>query len=281
MIKIFNLYYFFFIILEILTIIICIKYLKSKSKKFHKNFMGILLIINLINHFLKLLYSPYTNLDIGLREIFFTNICSVSILLFPFFFYSKVNVFKDFIIYLGVISGFLALIYPTEALNKNILTFDVWRFYLCHFIIFLVPILMLSTRYHQVNYHNIYKIPFILIFYYIFIIFQQIIQSELGIISLRNEDFFDINYRNPSLIWGPTDDISIVFKIFTPKIFKVVPYGVYRGQEKYWPFFWLLPATFIYFTIIPSIMCIFMDRNHIRNDFINMKKKLSNMDLKK
>ena len=37
-------------------------------------------------------------------------------------------------------------------------------------------------------------------------------QAELGITNLRNDNFFDINLRNPSLIWGPTDDL--VFTIF-------------------------------------------------------------------
>ena len=37
----------------------------------------------------------------------------------------------------------------------------------------------------------------------LFIMVQQVLQAELGIISLRSDDFFDINVHNPSLIWGP------------------------------------------------------------------------------
>lgn len=104
-------------------------------------------------------------------------------------------------------------------------------------IIFIGPVLMVVTKVHEIDYKRIIYVPFIFCCILLFIISQQILQSELGIIDLRNDNFLNPNYRNPSFIWGPTNDAAIFIEIFTPNFFKKVPYGPFKGQEKFWPFF--------------------------------------------
>jgi hypothetical protein len=106
------------------------------------------------------------------------------------------------------------------------------------------------------------------------IMVQQVLQAELGIIPMRNTDFFNNNFHNPSLIWGPTDDeVSNVPKLFTPKIFTIVPFGEFKGQTKYWPFFWLLPTIIIFFTAFPFLLCLKWELNHIISDVNTLFKK--------
>ena len=52
--------------------------------------------------------------------------------------------------------------------------------------------------------------PFCMMAVLLFIICNQVLQSELGIIDLRGSDMLQdgCGYRNTSLIWGPTDEIS-------------------------------------------------------------------------
>ena len=164
-------------------------------------------------------------------------------------------------VYLGIISGFLALLYPTEALGKSVLTLDLWRFYICHGIIIAVPILTVLLKLHTLDVKRIWKIPLCVCAMLLFIICNQVLQSELGIISLRNSDMLNVNFRNPSLIWGPTDDVAIIFSWLTPSFMKTIPFGAFAGQTKYWPFFWMVPGVIVYFIVIPLILCFIFERN--------------------
>ena len=55
---------------------------------------------------------------------------------------------------------------------------------------------------------------------------------------------------------------------------KTIPWGAYAGQAKYWPFFYLLPGAFVYFWIIPLLLCLPWELKHIKQDFANLKNKL-------
>lgn len=238
--------------------------LRKKSEKIKTIVVGAILVFNLVLHFLKLTFPPYsTNPDLAMSQIWFINICGVSILVFPIIFFSKNKTLKDFMLYLGVISGFLALVYPTEAINKDPFALDTIRFYLAHSIIIIAPLLMVSLKLHTISYRRIWAMPLIICAYLLFIMVQNVLQSELGIINLRNGDFFNPNYHNPSLVWGPTDGVAIVFKIFTPGFMKVVPYGPYQGELKFWPFFWLVPGAFVYFWAIPFVFVLIIKNSRI------------------
>lgn len=277
MVKFGNFYYFSFIILTIGLILGFYYLFRNKSLKAKKIFIASLVFFNLALHFLKVLFPPYnTNLQRALEDTWFINICAVSVATFPFLFLSKSDTAKDWMFYLGVISGFLALVYPTEALNKEVWTFDLWRFYICHIIIFIAPLLMILLKVHSLNYKNIWKMPFCMMAVMLFIICNQVLQAELGIIDLRGSNILEdgCGYRNTSLIWGPTDDIATIFTWVTPNFMKTIPFGAYSGQQKYWPFFYLLPGAVIYFTILPLLICLPWEFKHIKSDLYLLKQKL-------
>lgn len=283
MVKLVNFWYIFFILFGAGSIIGLYYLLKNKTDRTKKIVLGSILFFNLALHFLKLTFPPYSqDFAFAMREVWFVNVCGTSVLFFPFCFFSKSKTAKDYMFYLGVISGFLALLYPTEALNKSVLTLDLWRFYICHIIIIAVPLLMVKLNLHQIDVKRIYKVPFCVMAVLLFIICNQVLQSELGIIALRNDNMFDINWRNPSLIWGPTDGVAVIFSWLTPNFMKVIPFGEYAGQEKFWPFFWMIPGVIVYFILIPLILCLIFDFQNTINTFrslcdyiINWFKKLN------
>ena len=212
MVQLFNLWYFFFLIIGILSIVGLYFLLRNKNQKTQKIVLLSILFFNLALHFLKLTFPPYsTNPDKAMRDVWFINVCATSVLFFPFLFLSKSKTAKDYMVFLGVISGFLAFLYPTEAINKSVLTLDLWRFYICHWIIIAIPMLTVLLRLHKLDIKRLWKMPICVSAMLLFIICNQILQSELGIIDLRGEDFFNVGFHNPSLIWGPTDDVAVVF----------------------------------------------------------------------
>lgn len=280
MVKLFNLWYLFFILLCAGSIVGLYYLLRNKSKRTKCIVLGAILFFNLALHFMKLGFPPYsTNPEKAMRDVWFINVCATSVLFFPFIFISKSNTAKDYMVFLGTISGFLAMLYPTEAIDKSILTFDLWRFYICHIIIIAVPVLMVLLGLHKLDVRRIWKTPFCVMAMLLFIICNQVLQSELGITSLRNDDMFNVNYTNSSLIWGPTDDVAILFSWLTPNFMKVIPFGQYVGQEKFWPFFWMVPGVFFYFLLVPLIICFIFDFKDTKHTFVNLfsyiKRKLS------
>ena len=282
MVKLFNFWYFFFILLCAGIIVGLYFLLKNKSDKTKKIVLFSILAFNLILHFLKLTFPPYSeNPDKAMRDVWFINVCATSVLFFPFIFISKSKVAKDYMVSLGVISGFLAMLYPTEAINKSVLTLDLWRFYICHIIIIAVPLLTVLLKVHTLDVKRIWKTPICVMAMLLFIICNQVLQSELGIIPLRSSDIFEINFTNTSLIWGPTDDVAVIFSWLTPDFMKVIPYGPYAGQEKFWPFFWMLPGVIIYFLLIPLILCLILDFKNTIETFKSLFLKIKNIFTKK
>ena len=276
MVKLFNFWYIFFILLLAGVIVGLYFLLKDKTDKTKKLVLGSLLFFNLALHFLKLTFPPYsTNSELAMREIWFVNVCGTSVLFFPFIFMSKSDVAKDYMVFLGIISGFLAMLYPTEAIGESVKSLDLWRFYICHGIIIAVPMLTVLLKLHKLDVKRIWKTPVCVCAMLLFIICNQVLQSELGMIPLRDGDMLNINFRNPSLIWGPTDDVAVIFSWLTPSFMKTVPVGPYAGQEKYWPFFWMIPGIIVYFILVPLLICLIFDFKDTKDTFVNLFKFLT------
>jgi len=280
-VRMFNLWYFFWILIAGGVVVGLYFLLRNKSQKVKKWTLFSILFFALILHFLKLLFPPYTtNQEIALRDSWFINICGANIALFPFLFLSKNKYVKDYIFYMGIIGGGLALLYPTEALNKtfeNPLIFDTVRFYIHHTTLFAIPLLMVMLKVHKISYKRVLSCPIGLLILMLFIMLNQILQSEIGFIPLRAGEFFDIGYKNTSFIWGPGDDsLAQIFVIFCPKFFRVIPFGEFAGQEKFWPWFWLIIPVFIYLTPFAFLLSMIFDHKACKEDvkkFFSLFKK--------
>ena len=111
---------------------------------------------------------------------------------------------------------------------------------------------------------------------------NQLFQSELGFIPLRNSDFFDIGYKNSSYIWGPgtNDAIGDFLALFTPEFFRTVPVGEFKGQEKYWPWFWLIVPVYILVPILSFLISLIFDHKQFKEDCKTLKNKLCKRFLK-
>ena len=110
----------------------------------------------------------------------------------------------------------------------------------------------------------------------LFIMLNQLFQSELGFIPLRDRgNFFGIDYKNTSYIWGPgTDDaIGNFFALFTPGFFKTVPVGEFAGQVKYWPWFWMIVPVFVLVTPLSFGLCMIFDRKALASDMKALKAR--------
>ncbi|MBO5891680.1 MAG: YwaF family protein [Oscillospiraceae bacterium] len=279
-IAMFNFWYFFWLILGTGAILGLYFLLRKRSLKTQKIVLFSLLAFGFVLHFLKIYIPPYSVDQARMfRDSWFSNICAANIALFPFMFFSKKDTMKDYMVYIGILSGLLAFVYPQEPLAKVdqlAEQLDIVRFYYHHWMLFAVPLLMMVLGVHKLSYKRIWVAPVGLLALMLFIILNQIFQSELGFVPLRSQqEFFDIGYKNSSYIWGPgtNDAIGNFFSLFTPKFFKTVPVGEFAGQEKYWPWFWMIVPVFVLVTPLAFGVCMIFDRKNFCQDLRKFKQK--------
>ena len=255
-------------------------FLRNKSAVFQKSVLFSFLALGLLLHFLKVYIPPYSVDEARmLRDSWLINICAANIGLFPFLFFSKNERIRDYMFYIGVISGLIALFYPQEPIVKtNQLgeQLDIVRFYYHHWMLLTVPLLMVLLGHHKLSYKRILSAPTGLLLLMLFIMLNQIFQSELGFVPLRDGgDFFGIGYKNSSYIWGPgTDDaIGNFLSIFTPKFFRTVPVGEFAGQAKYWPWFWLIVPVYLLVTPLSFLLSLVFDHKSLAADMKKLFRK--------
>lgn len=238
-----------------------------------------LLALGLAFHFLKIYIPPYS-LDEArmLRDAWFVNICGANIALFPFFFLTKNKYLKDYMFYIGVLSGLIAIFYPEEPMAKIDQLGEFWdivRFYYHHWMLLAVPLLLVLLKRHKLSYKRVLTAPIGALLLMLFIMLNQILQSELGFIDLRGSDMMIIGYKNSSYIWGPnawldpageTNAIGGIFALFCPAFFTKIPVGKYAGQKKYWPWFWMIFPVFILVTPLAFGLCMIFDHKQFASD---------------
>ena len=266
-IAMFNGWYFFWLALSAGGVAGLYFGLRNKSVKLQKGVLFGLLVFGLLLHFLKVYIPPYSVDEARmLRDSWFVNICGANIALFPFLFWSKNDKVKDYMVYIGILSGFIALFYPQEPMAKTNQAgeqLDMVRFYYHHWMVMAVPMLMVLFGHHKLSYKRVLSAPTGLLLLMLFIMLNQLFQSELGYIPLRDQnDFFGIGYKNSSYIWGPgeNDAIGDFLALFTPDFFKTVPVGEFAGQVKYWPWFWMIFP--VYILVTPLSLLVTLVFNH-------------------
>ena len=285
-IKMFNGWYFFWLLLAAGATLGLYLALRKAKPAVQKGVLFGLLVFGLLLHFLKVYIPPYSVDEARLlRDAWFVNICAGNIALFTILFFSKNNYVKDYMFYIGVLSGLVAIFYPQEPLAKVDQEGEFWdivRFYYHHWMLLTVPLLTVLLGHHTLSYKRVLSAPVGLLALMLFIMLNQIFQSELGFIPLRGEDMLNINYKNTSYIWGPgtNDAIGTFLSWFCPDFFKTIPVGAYAGQEKYWPWFWLIFPAFILVTPLAFGLSMIFDHKNFAKDLRALPAKLRRTTVK-
>ena len=183
--------------LAVILLIILDFYFKKIDRKKRYKIIIIISFSSLLLHFLKMFFYPYNTDFKYIRKISFENICAVSTLIFPFILLSKNKYLKDYLVVMGLISGFLSLILPLEAYStdnfKYAFSFDIMRFYYAHFVIFITSFFVYRYNYHELNKKRILFLPIVFLTVLSIIFINEFILLKLNLISQDMEKFLVLN----------------------------------------------------------------------------------------
>ena len=236
--------------------------LKKQDKEKQRKMLLILAFANLALHFLKLLIPEYREgLPTTFRKVTFENICATTTIMMPFIMLSKNKVMKDYLFYIGILGGLVAMVYPTEAFGRALSELDVIRFYICHMLLFIVPFYMVLFGMHDLEIKRVPFFPLVFLVVECLILANEVILMEAGYVDFRGDvDFLQYNYRNSNFIFGPTEEFQElsdkIIEPLVPDMFKTVQAGAHEGKTKYIPVLWMLVPCFIYFNVIGGALCL-------------------------
>ena len=272
MIEYFNFYYFLFLAIVVGLVIGLYFLLRNKKEKTVSIVLFCILLGNFALHFLKLTAEHYQSwMPTAIRTITPENICAFSVLVFPWFYISGKKLLRDYMFYMGVMSGVAATLLPIDVIGFEVLDFETIRFYTAHIILWVVPLLMVVLGVHTLDYKRIPKVPLIALFTLCIILVNEVILVGAGFVQM--EHFFSYEIRNPALIFGPlpaVEPAGTILTALTPAIFTTVPIGPNAGETFYWPIVWMIIPGVIYFSAMSFLLCLPFEFKKIKGDFVGL-----------
>lgn len=254
-IKLLNGCYFLYMGLAVLLLMGLYFLLKNKTHAY--SILKIIAWINLGIHFGKILIEPYwSGLPYTLRKVTPENICAVSTIVLPFVLMLKDGKIKNYFFFISFIGGFGALLYPMEALGKDAFSLDTIRFYICHMVLFLVPVLASLLGYFQFpyNWKYILSMPIGFLMVECIILGNEYFLRIIGFVNPDWSIFYNRVDRNSSFIFGPLPALDSCYRILmdfmVPRFLKTDYFGITSDGVFYFPVLWMIIPVFVYFPLL-------------------------------
>lgn len=257
-----NFWYFFFIALIAGVGIFLYRLCGRKGKKFTDRFVLILAWVNFALHFFKQFFPGYRQeWPDGLADSLFPNLCAALIFATPFILMWGRKTWKDYLYYIGIASGIVAITMPTGAMRyadfpEGFLSFDyaieVMRFYFCHAVLIYVGLLTVAKGSHELSFKRIKWIPLTFAFFFLVVGLHAIIWGPIaklqgfptewvGENGVLNNLSLGQQIANQSMVFGPQPALDPFIR---PLAQFFIPYlMVYSvGDTLYYtPILWMAP----------------------------------------
>ena len=240
---------------------------------------------NFALHFLKLL-SPFSMKSF---PFFFTrssleNFCAILIVTSPFIYLYGNAYWKDYLYYIGIVSGVMVYLAPTAAIGADLSNpanfLEVMRFYLCHAPLVIGGYLTVDSGFHKLDYHRLWAVPFCFVAVNLVVLFNAVF---LGLVlhypgwpstwaELSDRSLF----TNQSYTFGPFPSLDPLFEDW---LYPILPpflctYYV-EGEIHFTPSIWqLIPVGFATLVLGPILSFPYESR-HMKIDCLVLKEKIA------
>lgn len=235
--------------------------LRKRSEKTKKITVFCLMLVNTLQHFFKFIIWPHL-WSTGFGHVnTLCNMCAFLIVVSPLVFLIGNDTWKNFITYVGSVAGMIAMVVPHWFIGLPAFSWEALRFYFCHTFLFMTSILPVLLSIYKINYRNFWKLPFLLFFGMIIIVFNDFVCVSIGFLDGK-EDFYGTLYSlNPMFIMHAPEAFPIMGKIcavFTPKALENVA------------FLWLVIPMYILIATVTFGIGAVVDRMRFKKDFANI-----------
>ena len=284
-----NFWYFFFLIvlwgLAIGLVLLC----RKKGNEFAHKTILVLLWANFALHFVKQVLPTFiTWLPQGLCDSLFPNLCAWLIFFGPFIYLFGNKHLKDYLFYIGLISGTAVYFLPTGAVRHDLPALEyaseTARFYLCHFPLITVPLIMVGQRLHRLDWKRLWSIPLIFGVALLCISFHSILFGPIlkfdkfphewfGEDGVFNRMALNAKIANQSMQFGPQPASDHVLSWLYPYLIPGLMTFHYEGQLYFTPVIWILPFIALGTAIVGPLMALPTEHKAMRMDVLAWKQK--------
>jgi hypothetical protein len=213
------------------------------------------------------------------------SISAFNALTFLFIFLFGNRMWKDYMFYIGVISGFLACAYPISAYGRFAFGFDAIRFFTIHGIICVCPILMVMCGFHRLDWRTSFFAPLTLLIVFCVILVNEVVMTAVGIIDQDMSTLLSNVDRNGAMVFGPEPQSGAAGKLLDalcPKFFKTALWdapsaGITKGDRVYFPILWIIIPGFVIFAPVSFLLSLCFDFKNFRAFITHHAKKLSRL----
>jgi len=234
------------------------------SPKVSKIIISALLFTGFVLHFMLLVF-PLSSHDFPSAYQYITpiTITAFNVLTFPFIFLFGNRRWKDYMFYMGIITGALSVIMPT---SKSAI------FFITTAITCIAPILMVLCGHHRINWRKSVTAPFLTLIVLAVILVNEVMLTALGIVDQTMNDLLS-NTERSGLVFGASQNgaggkilNALCPSFFKKALFDIPSLGIVRGDRLYWPIVWIiLPAIIVILPICVALGAAFDFKNFKRD----------------
>ena len=277
--QVFNLYHILLLVVHFVVftaITVLVFFTTRHNRRASKIVIGSLCFLSLLIHLTRLPFPPHGDtFPSSIQFIMPITVSAFSSFSFFFIFMWGNKTWKDFMFYVGVLGGLMAMFMPVAALDNPWYHYEVIRFMTAHALNGFLPLMMVLCGHHKLDYRYSWRAMFVLVFVLCIILLNEIFMMALGIVHFNDlNHFFSASTRNGALIFGPEPRggfASWLFSTLTPAFARTAPFditslGISQGEVFYWPIIWIMFPGAVVLLPMCFLLCLVFDHRRFWRD---------------
>lgn len=213
---------YLFVVIFVCALLYLISY--KKPERIKKIVVLSVAVVNVLQHLFKGMIYPQYNGNASIHISTAYNICAFLILISPIIILFGNELLKNFLVYMGSFAGMTAMIVPYWFIGKTAFSWEVYRFYICHGLLFISSILPCLLGLHSLKLHHCWKIGLLFFIVLILILLNDVILIKTDNYpgTNSNDIFGSLVKVNPGWSMGPSSNmqwVENIIKIFSPSFF--------------------------------------------------------------
>ena len=259
-----NFAYFFYPLLSAVFVAGAYFLLRRRPLAVRKGVVLALMLINLLQHFFKpFLYPQYRGQEFNVLLVTAYNLCAFLIIASPVVLLFKSAAWKDFIALFGTFAGIVSMAIPHWFIGKPFWTWDVFRYYFCHALLFASSLLTLLLGLHRLRWRNFWKMPFLFFLTLILVCFDFVAVAYFR--GTQDSLAAMLDAYNPCWFFHPVEQFDFIVPVidfFTPDLFMGDP----ATGKPYTPLLWYFIPMYLLIALLSFAAMALADRRRFSED---------------